>query len=200
MSSKDGDPVSAHTASASTPLRDPTTYITGHNTEDATAVFHSVNAADWQAVRDTNYFNVSFTTSSMPVSMDNDVDIKQHEQVMASGGRNLGLVRPNGTVCRTVDFAPDGEALMHRTKSLDYGIVIEGQIELHLDSGEVRTLKRGDIAVQRATMHAWKNASATEWARMVFVLQDSQPLKVGDRVLGEDLGHARGAIPDSGNE
>jgi hypothetical protein len=131
MCSKDGDPMSAHTASASTPLRDPTTYITGHNAEDATAVYHSVNAADWQAVRDTNYFNVSFTTSSMPVSMDNDVDIRQHEQVMASRGRNLGLVRPNGTVCRTVDFAPNGEALMHRTKSLDYGIVIEGQIELH---------------------------------------------------------------------
>ncbi|KIW56290.1 hypothetical protein PV05_04960 [Exophiala xenobiotica] len=198
MSNSSKDPVSAHTTSASTPLRDPTTYITGHNTEDATAVYHSVKPADWQPIKDTNYFNVSFTTSSMPVSMDNDVDIKQHEQVMAAG--TLGLVRPNGTVCRTVDFAPNGEALMHRTKSLDYGIVIEGEIELHLDSGEVRTLKRGDVAVQRATMHAWKNASPTEWARMVFVLQDSQPLKVGDKVLGEDLGHAKGVIPDSGND
>lgn len=192
------DSATPHTASASTPLRDPTTFITGHNTQDATAVYHSVVPASWQPIKDTNFFNVSFTTSDFPVSMDDDKDIKTHEEVMSSG--KLGLVRPNGTVCRTVDFAPDGEAVMHRTKSLDYGIVVEGEIELHLDSGEVKTLKRGDIAVQRGTMHAWKNAHKTQWARMVFVLQDSQPVKVGEKVLKEELGHAEGVIPASGND
>ncbi|KAL6246345.1 hypothetical protein RBB50_006581 [Rhinocladiella similis] len=192
------DSVSKHTASSASPLRDTTTYITGHNTQDYTAIYASIRPADWQPIKDTNHFNVSFTTSEMPVSMDNDQDIKKHDEVMASG--SLGLVRPNGTVCRTVDFAPAGEALMHRTKSLDYGIVVEGEIELHLDSGEVKTLKRGDVAVQRGTMHAWKNASPTQWARMIFVLQDSTPVKVGDKILGEDLGHAKGVIPDSGNQ
>lgn len=46
---------------------------------------------------------------------------------------------------------------MHRTTSLDYGIVLEGEVELILDSGERRAMKAGDIAVQRATMHAWRN-------------------------------------------
>ena len=192
------EPLTPHTTSASTPLRDTTTFITGHNPKDATAVYHSVVPASWQPIKDTNYFNVSFTTSSFPVSMEDDKDISTHEEVMSTG--QLGLVRPNGTVCRTVDFAPDGEALMHRTKSLDYGIVVEGEIELHLDSGEVKTLKRGDIAVQRGTMHAWRNASKTNWARMVFVLQDSQPVKVGQKVLKEELGHAEGVIPASGND
>ncbi|KIW19743.1 hypothetical protein PV08_00317 [Exophiala spinifera] len=192
------DPISKHTASSASPLRDTTTYITGHNSKDYTAIYASVRPAAWQAIKDTNHFNVSFTTSEMPVRMDDDADIAKHDEVMSSG--SLGLVRPNGTVCRTVDFAPAGEALMHRTKSLDYGIVVEGEIELHLDSGEVRTLKRGDVAVQRGTMHAWKNASPTHWARMIFVLQDSAPVRVGDRVLPEDLGHAKGVIPDSGNQ
>jgi quercetin dioxygenase-like cupin family protein len=79
---------------------------------------------------------------------------------------------------------------MHRTQSLDYGIVLEGEIEMTLDSGEKRLLKRGDMAVQRATMHAWHNPSETEWTRMVFVLQECKPLVVGGEELGEDLSQA----------
>lgn len=77
---------------------------------------------------------------------------------------------------------------MHRTQSLDYGIVLEGSIEMWLDSGEMKLLKKGDIAVQRGTMHEWRNASETEWTRMVFVLQGTKPLVVGDKVLKEELG------------
>lgn len=192
------DSVTPHTSDASTPLRDTTTYITGHNVKDATAIYHSIKPASWTQIGESNLFNVGYTTSAMPVSMDDDADIDQHEKLMASG--TLGLVRANGTVCRTVDFKPGGDALMHRTKSLDYGIVVEGTVELHLDSGEVQTLGRGDVAVQRGTMHAWKNPSQTEWSRMIFVLQDSTPLKVGNQILGEDLGHGKDIIPSSGNE
>ena len=49
---------------------------------------------------------------------------------------------------------------------------------------------RGDIAVQRATMHAWKNTSK-EWARMIFVLQECKELKIGGDVfapVGADMG------------
>ena len=186
------EPVTPHTSS----LRNPTNLITGHN-GDAQAIYQSAEAASWSEIRGTNYFNVIYTTSSFPIDMSDDADIRQHEQVRSEG--RLGLVRSNGTVCRMVDFAPNGDALMHRTKSLDYGIVVEGEIELHLDSGEVKLMKRCDVAVQRGTMHAWKNASKTEWARIVFVLQDSQPLSVGGKTLGEELGHAAGAIPASGN-
>ena len=47
---------------------------------------------------------------------------------------------------------------MHRTMSLDYGVVLQGEVELLLDSGEVRLLAAGDVAVQRGTMHAWRNS------------------------------------------
>ena len=105
----------------------------------------------------------------MPTDLNNDADIKQHEQVAASG--KLGLVNPNGTVARFVDFAPTtirNTGMMHRTQSLDYGIVIEGRMIMELDDGSKTLMKRGDVAVQRATNHSWLNASDTEWARDVL--------------------------------
>ena len=70
-------------------------------------------------------------------------------------------------------------------------------IDMILDSGEEYTFQRGDITIQRGTMHAWRNSSKTDWARMVFVLHDSKELCVGGRVLGEDLGHGAVDIPPS---
>ena len=56
-------------------------------------------------------------------------------------------------------------------------------MELKLDSGEVRSLKKGDVVVQRGTNHAWRNTSETEWARMLFFLQRCNPVEIGDRKL-----------------
>jgi quercetin dioxygenase-like cupin family protein len=82
---------------------------------------------------------------------------------------------------------------MHRTESLDYGVVLEGSMELQLDSGETRIMNRGDLCVQRATNHAWKNVTKNEgWARMMFVLVSSEKVIVNGRELGEELG----AIPE----
>lgn len=103
-------------------------------------------------------------------------------------------------MCRMVDFSPNYTCMMHRTQSLDFGIVIEGEIEMVLDSGETVKMKRGDVAVQRATMHAWRNCSDTEWARMVFVLQDCQKPEVGGKLLGEDLGRGVEGLPPSGHD
>jgi quercetin dioxygenase-like cupin family protein len=99
-----------------------------------------------------------------------------------------------------VDFAPLYECMMHRTQSIDFGIVVEGSVEMILDDGSRTLLGRGDIAVQRATMHAWRNPSETEWTRMVFVLQDIQPLVVGGKKMGEDLGRGTEGLPASGND
>jgi len=85
---------------------------------------------------------------------------------------------------------------MHRTVSLDYGVVLIGEVELVLDSGEVRLMKPGDICVQRGTMHAWRNTSKTEWARMLYVLQPSLPVSVGGTELVEDYGNMAG-VPSS---
>ena len=60
--------------------------------------------------------------------------------------------------------------LMHRTESVDYGVVIEGEMTLVLDEGEV-LLKPGSVVVQRGTNHAWANRSGQP-CRMLFVLID----------------------------
>ena len=67
-------------------------------------------------------------------------------------------------------------------------MVLEGQVELLLDSGEMRIMNRGDVAIQRGTSHAWRNTSKTAWARMLYVLQEAAPLFAGGKELGEDYG------------
>ncbi|PWY75071.1 hypothetical protein BO70DRAFT_381282 [Aspergillus heteromorphus CBS 117.55] len=134
-----------------------TRHITTHNSSGL-ATIHSSSPAQWtQFEQGTFGFSVAYTTNAFPADLNNNTDINAHESLMT--GNTLGLVNPNGTVCRVVDFAPDREPLMHRTRSLDYGIVLEGEIIMELDSGEKTLLKKGDIAVQRATMHAWRNPS-----------------------------------------
>ncbi|EAW11729.1 cupin domain-containing protein [Aspergillus clavatus NRRL 1] len=167
------------------PLTGVTRYITTHNPEGK-AVIHSETPLNWASFQGGALgMGVVYTTSEFPANLNDETDIKRHEDLAKSN--TLGLVNPNGTVCRVVDFAPGGPPFMHRTQSLDYGIVAQGTIEMLLDSGEKRVLRAGDIAVQRGTMHAWRNPSETEWTRMVFVLQECQEVKIGDAVLGEDL-------------
>lgn len=60
--------------------------------------------------------------------------------------------------------------LMHRTESIDYGVVIEGEMTLVLDDSEV-VLRKGSVVVQRGTNHAWANRSGAP-CRMLFVLVD----------------------------
>jgi uncharacterized cupin superfamily protein len=61
---------------------------------------------------------------------------------------------------------------MHRTETIDYGIVLAGEVYLVLDDSEV-ALSAGDIVIQRGTDHAWDNRSAVP-ARMLFVLLDGE--------------------------
>jgi mannose-6-phosphate isomerase-like protein (cupin superfamily) len=62
--------------------------------------------------------------------------------------------------------------LMHRTQTLDYAVVLEGEITLVLDDSEVH-LRAGDVVIQRGTNHAWSNRS-TKPARMLYVLMDGR--------------------------
>ncbi|MBZ0163121.1 MAG: cupin domain-containing protein [Notoacmeibacter sp.] len=62
--------------------------------------------------------------------------------------------------------------LMHRTESIDYGVVIEGELVLVLDDSEVE-LKPGSVVVQRGTNHAWANRSGRT-CRMLFILVDGE--------------------------
>ena len=67
---------------------------------------------------------------------------------------------------------PVTHPLMHRTRSVDYAVVLSGEIDMVLDDAVVR-LKPGDTVVQQATNHAWVN-HGTETCRILFVLMDSK--------------------------
>jgi uncharacterized cupin superfamily protein len=59
---------------------------------------------------------------------------------------------------------------MHRTQTVDYGIVLDGEVVLVLDDSET-VLRAGDVVVQRGTNHRWENRSGTT-ARVAFILID----------------------------
>ncbi|KIJ26935.1 hypothetical protein M422DRAFT_271900 [Sphaerobolus stellatus SS14] len=76
----------------------------------------------------------------------------------------------NGSVGIFVHFGPGSSGPMHFTKSLDYGIIIEGELELELDNGEKTVLKIGDVIVQRETKHAWHNPHPTQLAKIFICI------------------------------
>ena len=100
---------------------------------------------------------------------------------------------PGGSLVRVTDFLPSPKgvddatvqkefglggdaqggrhALMHRTRTLDYAIVLDGEIDMLLDEGEVH-LKAGDILIQRGTNHAWVNRGDRP-CRIAFVMVDA---------------------------
>ncbi|KAK5132044.1 hypothetical protein LTR08_000381 [Meristemomyces frigidus] len=181
-------------------LPGPTAYLTGHDESSGKAVLHSSRPIAWHKYDDDKMTMAVAYTTSFPPDLNSNADVRSHDDKMEASGGKLGLVSGGGTVLRYVDFAPKYTCMMHRTQSVDYGIVLEGQIVSVLDSGEEQLMGRGDVMVQRATMHAWRNPSETEWARMIFCLQDCKSLFVGGQRFGEDLGTGTEGIPQSGND
>jgi quercetin dioxygenase-like cupin family protein len=79
----------------------------------------------------------------------------------------------NGTVIRVVDLQPHAASPMHRTESVDYGIVLEGEVHLVLDDGSDTRLGPGGVVVQRGTDHAWENRTDSV-TRIAFILIDGE--------------------------
>jgi quercetin dioxygenase-like cupin family protein len=77
---------------------------------------------------------------------------------------------PSGTKIRINEFPPGVASPVHRTQSVDYGIVLSGEVVLVLDDAET-VLRAGDVVVQRGTSHRWENRSGAT-ARMAFILID----------------------------
>jgi quercetin dioxygenase-like cupin family protein len=99
------------------------------------------------------------------------------------GARRIGTPPPpNGTRFAVIDFPPGCPSSMHRTETIDYVIVISGEIEMDMDDSTVK-LKAGDVMVQRGTNHAWANRS-DQPARVAFVLIDAEPLGIGHPITG----------------
>lgn len=169
----------------------PKRYITTHN-DSGQAIFDSSvpnHAPFYELPKKDAAFAQCYVTTAFPVQLNDQADVKVYQEYLASPP---GLVVSNGTVLRYVDMPPGSLSPMHRTLSLDYGVVLEGEVELILGSGETRLMKRGDICIQRATMHAWKNTSDKDWARMLYILQPTQPITAGGEELKEDYGTMHG--------
>jgi mannose-6-phosphate isomerase-like protein (cupin superfamily) len=90
--------------------------------------------------------------------------------LMPLSEKSKDAFRKIGDVAALTVKADSPHPLMHRTETVDYGIVIEGEITLVLDDSEV-SLGPGSVVVQRGTNHAWANRSGRP-CRMLFVLVD----------------------------
>lgn len=92
-----------------------------------------------------------------------------------------GTTRDNGTVFRVIEYAPGVAPRNHRTSSIDYAVVLSGEIDMELD-GQVVTLRTGDVLVQRGTIHNWVNRSNAPCV-VAFVLIAARPVEQGGKVL-----------------
>lgn len=170
-------------------------FITDHNAEgQACFSDRCAEAMSWEDIGPIAKFALGYTTSKFPVNFANGEDILDYDMYLKN---KPGITIPGGTVLRFVDMPPGTTSPMHRTVSLDYGVVLEGEVELVLDSGETRLMRRGDVAIQRGTNHAWKNKSEG-WSRMMYVLQESEPFTVAGRTLEEDYGEGMEGVRASG--
>jgi quercetin dioxygenase-like cupin family protein len=124
-------------------------------------------------------FSLIWTTATVPADNNDDTDGRS---------RDAGLTLHQGSVIRIVDMLPGGVSPFHRSSSIDYGIVLSGEVELELDDGAVTTAFAGDIIVQRGTIHLWRNPSATEKCRIAFVLIEAAPRMVDGKPLPDMMG------------
>jgi quercetin dioxygenase-like cupin family protein len=88
--------------------------------------------------------------------------------------RPVGSTLPDGSVFRVISYGPGVAPRNHRTSSIDYAVVISGEIDMHLDDS-VAHLRAGDVLVQRGTVHNWVN-TGSEPCIIAFVLIDAKPV------------------------
>jgi quercetin dioxygenase-like cupin family protein len=113
-----------------------------------------------------------WATEGFPVDNDGQED---------AGLRKTGTTLPNGTIFRVIEFAPGVAARNHRTDSIDYGIVLSGEIDMELDGSSVH-LKAGDVLVQRGTIHNWSNRGTAPCV-IAIVLIAAKSVEVGGKTL-----------------
>jgi mannose-6-phosphate isomerase-like protein (cupin superfamily) len=150
--------------------------VTGHDANGRAVVKIDEIAQNSPAARPGRSACVVWTTESFPVDNTGDED---------GGKRQVGTTLKNGTVFRVVEFLPGVSPRVHRTDSIDYAIVMSGEIDMEMDDSVVH-LKAGDVLVQRGTIHNWVNRG-TEPCKIAFILIDAKPVEIGGKVL-----HAEG--------
>jgi quercetin dioxygenase-like cupin family protein len=146
--------------------------ITGHDRKSIAKVIREGEATNTKNPRPGVCSTLMWSTDCMPA------DIAVGEDVEDMGARILGTAPPeNGTRFIVMEFAPGIASEMHRTETIDYIAVLDGEIDMDMDDSTVK-LRAGDIMVQRGTNHAWVNRGAVP-ARLAIVLVDAKPLGIG---------------------
>jgi quercetin dioxygenase-like cupin family protein len=136
--------------------------VTGHDAAGRAVVLYDGPAPNVQRRPSGLVSTLLWTTDESPAAVAGGAD---------RAAREIGIPPPDGgTIFRVVDFPPGAKGEMHRTRSIDYGVVIEGEIDMRLPGGEVR-LRAGDVLVQQATDHAWENRGRVN-CRIAFILID----------------------------
>lgn len=133
--------------------------VTGHDSEGRSIVSIDAPIDTTMSMRPGQEAAVIWTTEGFPIDMAGEADMA-HAPVATS--------HDDGTVFRVVRYDPGVSPRNHRTLSIDYAVVMSGEIDMELDTTTVR-LRAGDTLVQRGTIHNWVNRG-TQPCVMAFVL------------------------------
>ncbi|KPM48933.1 cupin domain-containing protein [Jiulongibacter sediminis] len=154
--------------------------VTGHDS-DGSAIFRDDDLIEPLVIPTGDAAMATLWTSeSLPADCNDETDGRL---------RDAGTTIQQGSVLRVVDMLPGASSPMHRTSSIDYGIVISGSIELELDHGVFKTVNAGEVIVQRGTIHKWRNPSNNNICRIIFVLTEAKAFEVNGLPLPEVMEH-----------
>jgi quercetin dioxygenase-like cupin family protein len=151
--------------------------ITGHDASGKAVVKIDETVKDMKVGRPGAVVAPIWITEGFPVDNDDSEDASK---------RQVGTTLPGGTVLRVVEFTPGVQARNHRTNSIDYAIIMSGEIDMEMD-GTLIHLKAGDILVQRGTIHNWINNGVAPCV-IAFALIDAKPATADGKVVLEAIG------------
>jgi quercetin dioxygenase-like cupin family protein len=137
--------------------------VTGHDTYGKAVVRIDDVGAHVASGRPQMSRQLIWTTNELPVHFTEDGEDK--------GARDIGTTIKNGSVFRVVEYEPGVAPRNHRTDSIDYAVVLSGEIDMEMDETVVH-LRAGDVLVQRGTIHNWVN-NGTAPCVIAFVLISS---------------------------
>ena len=146
--------------------------VTGHDDQGRAKVLIDETVRNVISQRPGALYSVIWSSAGFPVDNDTELDPSVNK---------IGTTIPNGTVFRIVSFGPGVTPRNHRTNSIDYAVVMSGEIDMDLDGTTVH-LKAGDVLVQRGTIHNWINKSS-EPCVIAFVLISAKSVTAGGKLL-----------------
>jgi quercetin dioxygenase-like cupin family protein len=146
--------------------------VTGHDDQGRAKVLIDEMVKNVATQRPGALYSVIWSSEGFPVDNDGNVD---------PSGKKIGTTIANGTVFRVVSFGPGVAPRNHRTDSIDYAVVMSGEIDMELDDGKVH-LKAGDVLVQRGTIHNWVN-NGVEPCVIAFTLVSAKSVTAGGKTL-----------------